>query len=57
MTSTERKTSLQQNRSISFWLKSALDAAEKRDCVDAYHDALALADYCRHRMAESGLSV
>ena len=40
------------SQSVSFWLKNALTAALKRDCVDACHDAQMLARLLTERADE-----
>ena len=40
---------MQESPGTSFWLKDALNKALNRDCVDACHDAEALAAVLRAR--------
>ena len=43
MTYEEQKFKIRTDPSASYWLKAALEALDKRDPVDAYNDAQALA--------------
>lgn len=42
---------------ISYWLKDALPSLARRDCVDAYHDALVLLEYARRTCEENGIPI
>jgi hypothetical protein len=43
MTYEQHKFQIRTDPSASYWLKAALEALDKRDPVDAYNDAQALA--------------
>jgi hypothetical protein len=52
MTYAERFTRLQNDPSVSYWLKDALHALDRRDPVDAESDAALLAEMMAQRAAE-----
>lgn len=41
------------DQSASYWLKAAVIASDQRDPVDALHDAEALVEACKQRLAEA----
>ena len=43
MTYDIKKALIKADPSVSYWLKAAIEALDKRDLVDAYNDAQALA--------------
>ena len=43
MTYDIKKALIKADPSVSYWLKEAIEALDKRDLVDAYNDAQALA--------------
>lgn len=51
-TSVELYNALHKAPEVSFWLKNALDAVDKRDILDAYKDAKFLVLYCQMRLKE-----
>tara|TARA_B100000470_G_C19509532_1_gene266865 strand:+ start:351 stop:569 length:219 start_codon:yes stop_codon:yes gene_type:complete len=52
MTYEEQKFKIRTDPSASYWLKAALEALDKRDPVDAYNDAQALAGAQKRREIE-----
>jgi hypothetical protein len=52
MTYEEQKFKIRTDPFASYWLKAALEALDKRDPVDAYNDAQALAGAQKRREIE-----
>ena len=48
---------IMQDPSASDWLRDAVYAASKRDLLDAYHDAVALANLLSVGLEEIGIPV
>ena len=57
VTSSTLSKRVQADPAASYWLKAALQAAERRDVLDALSDAEALVLFCQHRARESGIKV
>lgn len=52
MNSTELAAQIANDPAASYWLKSAVAAAAKRDPLDALCDAETLLKFCQARLAE-----
>ena len=52
MTAQQLFRQIRESSSESFWLKTAVLAADDRDCLDALYDAETLLEFCRLRASE-----
>ncbi len=56
-TSLHLKNMVESDPCASFWLKAAINAASKRDCLDALNDAEMLLEYVREVAKENGIAI